>query len=191
MRDEIHMTSCSPSRCSPWCPERVWRSHRVWIGPGDPPDGEEAAPAHLEVPQGLEKARDEWANCGPTAVAASSGLAMNEVRDAMPKWPGYTNVSYLKKTLDRLGLNHRSSKVVDPLRDRGIVFVQFKSDRPDGQWGHWRLAYRNTHWISISDGHAFDVNLPARWVPWEVWVEVVPAWLERPHGFTLLQCISI
>lgn len=107
------------------------------------------------------------------------------------RWKGYTNPTFMRGAIADLGFHHRTIK--DPgseTEGRGVVFVQWKSDRPGGGWGSVKAGYRHTHWVGVAAGLVFDVNVPF-WITWEVWRDVVPEYLHQIYGYDFRVYLSI
>lgn len=120
----------------------------------------------------VERAHNEWGcNCGPAALAAITGLTLDEVRPLMGNFEGngYTNPTLMFSALNRVGLpwqRIRTSAPSDAAAHMpwwGLCRVQWQ-----GPWTHTdanpRWAYRHTHWIGAAKRETddsigvFDVN---------------------------------
>lgn len=122
----------------------------------------------------------EWGcNCGPSALAAITGLTLAGVRPHMGDFEskGYTNPTLMFAALRNLGIRFGVQ------RPQSQVFADFGLVRV--QWaGPWlapdvppQAAYRKTHWIATARGCSgydiFDCN--AGWCLSETWQrDVVP-----------------
>lgn len=131
----------------------------------------------------VERAAAEWgANCGPTALAAMTGLTLEQVRPHLGDFEQkrYTNPTLMWASLDRIGATWRKVKPGWP--GFGLVRVQWL-----GPWMEpnvpARARYGYTHWIGTHVGaggvrYIWDVNALDRdfgWRSLQVWeVEVAP-----------------
>lgn len=126
-------------------------------------------------------------NCGPTALAAITGLKLMDVCPLLPNFKErhYTNPKMMKAALEALGVtwHERLTKVDSALPQNhhlltqyGLVRIQF-----DGPW-YGKFAYHHTHWvaavtfeITTSPGNAaslqyvFDINNPNGWNSRALW----------------------
>ncbi len=135
-----------------------------------------------------EHAADAWGcNCGPGALAAMTGLTLDEVRPCLGDFEvkRYTNPTLMFETLRRLGVSYTVERRL-PLDwpRHGLVRIQ---------WGGPWMAdgvpigarYRQTHWVGArhTRGRAevFDINCinVGGWVPMDTWTAVVVPWLLR------------
>lgn len=130
-----------------------------------------------------EAAYDAWGcNCGPTALAAMTGLTLDEVRSHLSDFESkrYTNPTLMFAALASVGRPWRRIGTNWP--SWGLVRVQWE--------GPWTLPgvpmgarYRQTHWIGAATATkgrgVFDINALANGSGWsaiEDWERVlVPA----------------
>lgn len=132
-----------------------------------------------------ERAHDEWgANCGPGALAAITGLSLDEVRQHLHGFEQkrYTNPSMMYGALQSLGIARTNmSRTCWPRR--GLVRVQW-----EGPWTKpgvpRRARYRHTHWIGVHHGanggiDVFDINAlgVGGWLSLEEWTAHLVPWL--------------
>lgn len=128
-----------------------------------------------------DRAYDEWgSNCGPGALAAITGLTLDEVR---PHLVGFDTKHYTNPTM-----------MFDALKSIGIPHVRIGSKWPRYglariQWeGPWtepgvpmRVRYRYTHWIGVWGTEdrgvgVFDINEIGNgtgWVKMSDWSDFV------------------
>lgn len=124
----------------------------------------------------MHRAAEEWGcNCGPSALAAALGVALDEVR---PLIPGFEKRGYTSPTMMKQGVAaaDRCFVAVDEWPQRGVVRIQFT-----GPWtqpgANPRWAYWYTHWVaSFRDNGrliVFDCNCGLQ--TYEAWQQnVVP-----------------
>jgi len=110
----------------------------------------------------VARAHATWScNCGPSALAAITGLTLDEVRPHMGDFEqrGYTNPTLMRSALRSIG---RPWVEIDP-RERpwprwGLCRIQFL-----GPWTEpgvpMRARYRFTHWIGAASRGAGDVGV--------------------------------
>jgi hypothetical protein len=110
-----------------------------------------------------DRAHKEWgANCGPGALAAITGLTLDEVRPHMGDFErkGYTNPTLMNFALRRIGRPWRKIGATWPRY--GLVRIQW-----EGPWMDpgvpMPARYRYTHWIGSALGRhdsrgIFDIN---------------------------------
>jgi hypothetical protein len=140
-----------------------------------------------------ERAYDAWGcNCGPGALAALTGLTLEQVRPHIPDFPakGYTNPTMMFDALDSIGvrwkctvLGKRVPMVEWPAL--GLARVQW-----EGPWTApgvpMAARYRHTHWVgACRRGERlgiFDINClnnGSGWVGIDEWRTVLVPWLLR------------
>lgn len=132
-----------------------------------------------------QRAANEWgANCGPGAVAAVTGMTLDQVRPHLGDFESkhYTNPRLMFTALKSLGVKWAKTDRLWP--HRGLVRVQWE--------GPWTLPgvplwkrQRHTHWVAScqQDGpvYIFDINCICigGWVSVGEWVIDVVPWLLR------------
>ena len=141
-----------------------------------------------------QKASDTWhCNCGPSALAAISGLTLDEVRPHMGDFEhkGYTNPTLMVDSLKRVGVKFHVRRFTDE-RYCDLDWPRYGLARI--QWeGPWtnpgvpiRARYRHTHWVgaSIRDRDAavgiFDINAMGNGTGWcslDNWRNVIVPWI--------------
>lgn len=134
-----------------------------------------------------ERAHKDWGcNCGPGAIAAISGLTLDEVRPFMSSagFDGkrYTNPTMMYDVMNEIGRPWR--KIGADWPEYGLVRVQW-----EGPWTEpgvpIRARYRHTHWIGAAkiaadDIGIFDINCinnGSGWVSLPNWESLVLPWL--------------
>jgi hypothetical protein len=145
----------------------------------------------------LEDARragDEWGlNCGPAAVAAITGLTLEQVRPHLGDFEAkrYTNPTLMWDILRSIGVRWRCGAAQQSSENQGMLaWPEYGLCRV--QWeGPWtapgvpmRARYRHTHWVgSMRTGgeeqRVFDVNCMCvgGWVSISEWSASVVPWL--------------
>jgi hypothetical protein len=144
-----------------------------------------------------QRAFESWgANCGPGALAAVTGLTLDEVRPHLTGFDQkhYTNPSMMFAALRSLDLKWEP-RMTSRWPRFGLARVQWH-----GPWTQpgvpVRAAYRHTHWVAAEciqrklrasgslappepDISIFDINCinVGGWVPLSVWSEQVVPWL--------------
>lgn len=112
-----------------------------------------------------DRAFAEWgANCGPGAIAAVTGMTLDELRPYLGDFERkrYTNPTLMWKILDQLGV--RWSKTMRPQSwpRYGLARIQW-----EGPWTAPgvppRVAYRHSHWVGADARNPqnvgiFDIN---------------------------------
>lgn len=166
----------------------------------EPPPVEGPAPESIPIvpiieglwaPPDVEAAHGAWgANCGPCALAALLGRAVDFVRGAFPWFPSrpWTTASQAVQAVTNLG--HGAALHTDW---QGIAHIGPPVALPPAallqiQWtGPWtapgaspRWAYTQTHFVASLHGGAaiYDVNLGA-WTRAEHWMKIVAPVLVR------------
>jgi hypothetical protein len=137
-------------------------------------------------------ASEAWgANCGPGALAAVLGLALDAVHPHLEKFDQkrYTNPSMMRVALRSLGVDHEWRVGRFGLfPSYGLARVQW-----DGPWTKPGVppaaAYRHTHWVgsampdrAVSDPHdveIFDINAMCvgGWIDLPQWSTQLVPWL--------------
>lgn len=132
---------------------------------------------------------ETWgANCGPTALAAMTGLTLDAVREHMGDFvaKGYTNPTLMHAALSSIGVDWRKAGPSWPAY--GLVRIQWT-----GPWMQpnvpKRARYRYTHWVGtmLSEGGSrgiWDVNAMNNgvgWVSFDDWCETVAPFLWRQY----------
>lgn len=126
---------------------------------------------------------ETWgANCGPGALAAITGLTLDQVRPHLRAFDEkrYTNPTMMRGALESLNVMFdwqvRERAYLPPLF--GLARVQW-----DGPWTQPGVppaaAYRHTHWIASSQNKIFDINCMCvgGWVSFAEWGRQVVPWL--------------
>lgn len=150
-------------------------------------------PALRFTPDDNERAFRTWgANCGPGALAAVTGMTLDEVRPHLAGFDTkrYTNPRMMLGALKSIGRPFRLvmkppevSVATWPML--GLVRVQWL-----GPWmdpGRPMVArYRHTHWIAAAqrapgDVGVFDINHAESWIALYDWVRTLVPWLTRQH----------
>ena len=124
-------------------------------------------------------------NCGPGALAAITGITLDDVRCHMGDFErkGYTNPTLMYESLDRAGARWQ---LIGPKTwpQWGLVRIQWH-----GPWSApgvpVRVAYRHTHWIGASvrpggDIGIFDINAMnngSGWCSLKNWSDSLVPWL--------------
>lgn len=137
-----------------------------------------------------DRAFDAWgSNCGPGAIAAITGLTLDELRPNLGDFESkrYTNPTLMWEVLKRLGLTWRLVKPPRCLPNYGLARVQWA-----GPWTEpgvpARAAYRHTHWVAaqwcegLREFAIFDINAitSGGWILPETWsCQLVPWLLEN------------
>lgn len=113
----------------------------------------------------LQRASDGWGcNCGPSALAAITGLTLNEVRPLMGDFERkrYTNPTLMFESLDRTNCNWW--KLKDAIPTYGLLRIQW-----EGPWTEpgvpMRVRYRHTHWIAIQQHERMGIQYPGKISP--------------------------
>ena len=131
-------------------------------------------------------AHTEWgSNCGPGAIAAITGMTLDEVRPFMGDFEAkkYTNPTLMWQTLDSLGFPWRKLKAPLTWPKWGLARIQWH--------GPWtapnvpaRAAYRHTHWVGSCSRPGnigvFDINALSNGTGWcslKDWSETLVPWL--------------
>lgn len=123
----------------------------------------------------VERANAAWgANCGPSALAAITGLTLDEVRPHMGDFEGkgYTNPTLMFAALRSVGCRWSSFSVGAGSRSAwpsyGLCRIQW-----EGPWTQpgvpMRARYRYSHWIGAAQGNGvgvWDVNALANGTGW-------------------------
>ena len=136
--------------------------------------------------QDSEKAFIEWgANCGPHAIAAITGLTLDEVREHIGDYETkfYTNPKLMYSSLDSIGV--KWTKIKDKSWPNwGLVRIQFEGPWTDPE-AHWSARQRHTHWVGsfrdkknrlwVFDFNTFDCV--DGWISFEEWSESLIPWL--------------
>jgi hypothetical protein len=133
-----------------------------------------------------ERANDEWGcNCGPGALAAVTGLTLDEVRPLMGDFERkrYTNPTLMFECLKRTGIRWNHAKAIPSY---GLLRVQW-----EGPWTKpgvpIRARYRHTHWIGVQNrpgkfpeepgpgAGIFDINAmnSGGWIAYSDWASVL------------------
>lgn len=135
-----------------------------------------------------QRAFDEWgANCGPGAIAAMTGMTLDDVRPLLGDFETkrYTNPTLMFETLERIGKPWRKIGAEWPVY--GLARIQW-----EGPWTAegvpMRVRYGYTHWVGSwkteARGHGvFDINCinnGSGWVTFKDWDDfVVPALVHK------------
>jgi hypothetical protein len=151
--------------------------------------------AHVQPPlftwQDAERAAEEWGcNCGPSAIAAITGLSLDEVRPHMGDFEKkrYTNPTLMWAALQSIGVrfSYRGGDLgKNSWPAHGLCRIQF-----EGPWTepgvNPKWAYRQTHWVAASrhEGEigVFDINAIGNGSGWcllEHWVGEIVPWIIR------------
>ncbi len=151
-------------------------------------------PRRLESPtysfneKDAEKAYQEWgSNCGPGALAAITGLTLDDVHPHIQKFDErhYTSPAMMKGALASLGVKWSeriprlpetgaadNSETAHLLASYGLVRIQW-----EGPW-YGKFAYRKSHWIASmnwSGGNTFVFDINSGWMLQMKWErEIVP-----------------
>lgn len=144
----------------------------------------QSPPALVFSLQDLVDAWDEWGcNCGPTAVAAITGLTLRNVRAHSFEFEqkGYTNPRLMYKILDALGITWEKIEA-DQFPAYGLARVQW-----EGPWTmpgvSWMARQRHTHWVgscsTCLERLIFDVNAMCvgGWISETEWRRDMVPWL--------------
>lgn len=131
------------------------------------------------------RAYDEWgANCGPGAVAAITGLTLDELRPHVGSFidKRYTNPTLMWEILDRIGARWKPTRKPRTWPDYGLARIQW-----EGPWTAPgvppRVAYRHTHWVAAwrrgDSVGIFDINAMSSggWISATDWAETLVPWL--------------
>lgn len=139
------------------------------------------------------RAYDEWgANCGPGAIAAIIGKALDEIRPHLGDFEtkGYTNPTLMWSALQSLGVKFRIQNRSPSLPVHGLARIQW-----EGPWTNpgvpIRARYRHTHWIAAvrdtrpedtpgwEEPLVFDINAMCvgGWIPFSQWNGSLVPWL--------------
>lgn len=129
------------------------------------------------TPEEVNRAYDEWGcNCGPSALAAITGLTLDEVR---PHIKGFDEKHYTNPTMMREAVGSILKRPVKWSHSRygfiswpmyGLVRIQW-----EGPWTApgvpMKARYRYTHWIGVesydlTDVGIFDINAMANGTGW-------------------------
>jgi hypothetical protein len=131
------------------------------------------------------RAHEEWgANYGPGALAAITGLTLDEVRSHLQGFDGkrYTNPTMMFGALDSIGLRWRRLPAAE-WPAYGLARIQWHGPwmRPGVSIG---ARYRRTHWIGACSSPGtvaiFDINAMANgsgWCSLKDWGEQLVPWL--------------
>ena len=131
-----------------------------------------------------DRAYAEWgANCGPGALAAVTGMTLEQVRPIIPGFDlkHYTSPAMMNEALRATGKSWRKIGAIWP--DHGLVRVQW-----EGPWTDpgvpMRARYRHTHWVGAAksggDIGIFDINCMNNgngWVSREDWETIIVPYL--------------
>ena len=133
---------------------------------------------------GETEAEAAWAawgcNCGPAAVAAVTGLTLDEVRPHLGDFERkrYTNPTLMWAILNSLGVRYRVYRRSQDWPQFGLVRVQWEG--PFTQPGaHPKARYRHTHWVGAATATRgvgiFDVNCldSGGWVYQRDWADII------------------
>lgn len=127
----------------------------------------------LFSPPDLDDPANDWANCGPCALAAVLRRSIADVRPLFAGAPSWTTATTMRTALDRARAPHTVLGEEKPLPFYGLALVQISGpwDEP-GASAKW--AYRFTHWIGIV-GHpgargVYDANV-GHWTPEADWAD--------------------
>lgn len=135
----------------------------------------------------LYHAASTWgANCGPGAIAAITGIKLDELRPHLADFEskGYTNPPMMWRILDNLQLVWRKTVQPRTWPDYGLARIQWH-----GPWTMkgvpTRVAYPHSHWVAAITTDPinisiFDVNYP-NWL-------TVAAWASNVVPFILREC---
>lgn len=122
------------------------------------------------------------ANCGPNALAALLSLDVIDVMCHFTHFPDvpHTNIPKMKEVLDRASIDYEPGSDVPR---SGLVLIEVL-----GSWNahpaSQRWTPRLTHWVALSEGYVFDVNV-GEWKAWDDWKAVyAPQLVERKRGGT-------
>lgn len=132
-----------------------------------------------------ERAFKDWgANCGPGAIAAITGMTLNQLRPYLGNFEQkkYTNTRLMYEILNRLEVTWLFIKGSTRFPKNGLARIQW-----EGSWTDLgkprRARYRHTHWVaSHQDKYTtwiFDINCMCvgGWVSYEEWSTQVVPWL--------------
>lgn len=116
----------------------------------------------------VARANADWlCSCGPAALAAICGLALDEVRPLFtPAFPGWTTPTRMLEALRRSGRRHtelrRTSATEQLWPTWGLARVQWH-----GPWtqpgANPRWAYTHTHWVAAHTHRPADRNVVDIW----------------------------
>lgn len=134
----------------------------------------------------VARANAAWlCSCGPCALAAILDLTLDEVRPHfMPAFPGYTNLTRMRRALEAAGRQFRVERCDHPFIEPGREWPSWGLCRI--QWhGPWtqpganpRWAYTHTHWIAawraapaicVFDVNAMEYEDDNGWLPLSDW----------------------
>lgn len=118
-----------------------------------------------------ESAWRRWkANCGPHALAAACETTLDDVRDQMPKFPGYTPPELMTETLEVMGVEFRRTSFLRTQHlCEGINWLHWA-----GPWRTVGEQYRNSHWVAHRRGWVLcSAIMPWNWIRHGVWEETL------------------
>jgi hypothetical protein len=132
------------------------------------------------------RAHTEWgANCGPGAIAAITGLTLDQLRPNMGDFERkrYTNPTLMWEVLNRLGVKWHRLRLPLTWPQWGLARIQW--------YGPWtepgvpaRVAYRHTHWVGACSRPGnigiFDINAinnGTGWCSLKNWGDTLVPWL--------------
>jgi hypothetical protein len=141
--------------------------------------------------QDAERAAGEWGcNCGPAALAAITGLSLDEVRPHMGDFGAkrYTNPTLMWAALNSIGarFTYRSGNLGQGhWPTHGLCRIQW-----EGPWtepgANPKWAYRQTHWIAAARHKGqigiFDINAIGNGSGWCLllhWASEIVPWIIR------------
>ena len=152
-----------------------------------------------------DEANTEWgANCGPGAIAAVTGMTLEELKPAMgifhTRKEKYTNIALMYDVLKRLNVPYQKKLAPDAWPEFGLVRVQWHGPWMDEE-AHWRARLRHSHWVGcahvtdplykpgdepLNDSPAlviFDINCINSnaaawgWIPFYWWHDEIVPWI--------------
>ncbi len=114
------------------------------------------------TPEDYQRAYREWkCNCGPTALAAVTGMTLDEVRPLMGDFRAkpYTNPTQMWSILNCIeGLEWRKLRSPEAWPRYGLALIQF-----EGPWtepgAFYLAACRNTHWVGVDASNPDDIGI--------------------------------
>ncbi|MDD2765588.1 MAG: hypothetical protein PHE83_16620 [Opitutaceae bacterium] len=124
--------------------------------------------------ESVRASRDWKATCGPHAIAAATGVSLDEVRDTLADYKGWMSPTQVENSLTVLGVAfRRTSHLQTKALCDGLNRLQWA-----GPWLNPGMppftAYRHTHWIAQRAGWVLcTATAPAQWIPILIWLKSV------------------